>query len=276
MTAMKIGISIRVMGSQSTPEIIQSILESADQAGIESAWIVDHIAIPPDDSEGSEGRYLDPLSTLAWMAGRTKSIKVGTSVLVLPYRPALPTAKTLATIQELSGGRLLLGVGIGWMDPEFKALGIDRRQRGQISDETLRFIHKCFDNDVVETNNQPFLFRPRPERPPIYVGGSAPHAQERALKYGDGWLPMGRLEKLQPAIAEFKNRASEVGHPGEVVTFMPLEEGDLEVSKDRLLAYREAGVTRVIVGRAYEKAEDWLPAIDMIQELTSWGASTWN
>ena len=112
------------MGPQSSPEIIANILKVADNSGIESAWIVDHIAIPPDDSEGSGGRYLDPLATLAWMAAQTRQIHIGTSVLVLPYRPKLPTVKSLATIQELSGGRLLLGVGLGWMSSEFKALGV--------------------------------------------------------------------------------------------------------------------------------------------------------
>jgi len=264
---MNIGISIRVMGTQSSPGTIADILARADQAGIESAWIVDHIAIPPDDSEGSDGRYLDVLTTLAWMAGRTQQIKVGTSVLILPYRPALPTAKALATIQELSGGRLLIGAGIGWMDPEFKALGVPRSQRGVLSDETLSFLHQCFDNDVVEANGQPFLFRPRPAKPPIYIGGGPPHALERALKYGVGWMPMGGIEKLRPHIAEFKARASEMSHPGEVVTFMPLVEGDEDASRARLDVYREAGITRVIVGRQYGSADDWLPTIDLIQKL---------
>ena len=75
------------MGPQSSSDIISTILKAADAAGIESAWIVDHIAIPPDDSEGSGGRYLDPLTTLGWMAAQTHQIMIGTSVLVLPYRP---------------------------------------------------------------------------------------------------------------------------------------------------------------------------------------------
>lgn len=265
---MDIGISIRVMGPQSEPGIIQGILNHADQAGIESAWIVDHIAIPPDDSEGSGGRYLDPISTLAWMAGQTSTIRIGTSVLILPYRPMLPTAKALATIQELSMGRLLLGVGIGWMQPEFNALGVPREKRGEISDETLGFINECFDNDVVEANGQPFIFKPRPVKPPVYVGGSAPHAVQRTLKYGDGWLPMGRLEKLKPQIADFKSLAREADHPGEVVTFISLNEQDEAAAAAQLEAYREAGVTRVIVGRPYEKAEEWLPTIDFIHRLT--------
>lgn len=264
---MKIGINIRVMGDQSTPETIQRILLGADEAGIDSAWIVDHIAIPPDDSEGSGGRYLDPLSTLAWMAGQTRNIRIGTSVLILPYRPPIPTAKAIATIQELSNGRLLLGVGIGWMGPEFKALGVPRSKRGKLSDEMLAFLRDCFDNDVVEANGQPFLFRPRPSRPPIYVGGGAPHALDRALKYGDGWLPMGRLEKLTPQIKAFRERAAEMGHPGEVVTFATLPESDEAAAGALLEAYREAGVSELIIGRSYQTAEEWLPTIELIQKL---------
>ena len=264
---MKIGINIRVMGPQSSPEIIAEILRAADAAGVESAWIVDHIAIPPDDSEGSGGRYLDPLATLAWMAAQTKQIKIGTSVLVLPYRPKLPTAKSIATIQELSGGRLLLGVGVGWMNPEFKALGIPRSTRGKVSDETLLFFNDCFTSDLITANGQEFLFKPRPKRPPIYIGGRAPHAIERALKYGDGWLPMGSLEKLQPDIVAFKSKAADQGHPGEVVTFATLDESDEAANLETIEAHKLAGITRMIVGKPYQAAEEWLPAIDMIARL---------
>ena len=265
---MKIGINIRVMGPQSSPEIISTILKAADAAGIESAWIVDHIAIPPDDSEGSGGRYLDPLTTLGWMAAQTHQIMIGTSVLVLPYRPKLPTAKSLATIQELSGGRLLLGVGIGWMEPEFKALGIAKKKRREISDEALGFFNQCFSNDEITSNGQKFLFRPRPLRPPIYIGGRAPHAIERALKFGDGWLPMGSLAKLAPDIDRFKSVAAEQGHPGEVVTFAALNDDDEPGSREIIETYRQAGITRIIVGKPYAKAEEWLPTIEMIARLS--------
>lgn len=265
---MKIGINIRVMGPQSTPETIKTILQAADTAGIESAWIVDHIAIPPDDSEGSDGRYLDPLTTIAWMAAQTQQIKIGTSVLVLPYRPKLPTAKALATIQELSGDRLLLGVGIGWMAPEFKALGIPRETRGKVSDETLQFFNESFASDEVTANGQQFLFRPRPARPPIYVGGGAPHAIERTLQYGDGWLPMGSLEKLAPEIARYQAIAAERGHPGEVVTFARLHDEDKAANQATIEEYRRAGVTRMIIGKPYQHAEEWLPTIETIAGLT--------
>jgi len=256
------------MGPQSSRDTISKILTQAEVSGVESAWIVDHIAIPPDDAEGSGGRYLDPITTLAWMAGQTETILIGTSVLILPYRPRLPTAKSIATIQELSGGRLLLGVGIGWMDPEFQALGVDRRHRGRISDETLAFFRDCFANDVITENGQAFLFNPRPKKPPIYVGGAAPHAIDRAIKYGDGWLPMGRLEKLKPQIKLYKERSlSENGKVGEVVTFISLDDTDLVAARDRLEEYRSAGVDRVILGRPYESAEDWAPTFELLQKL---------
>jgi alkanesulfonate monooxygenase SsuD/methylene tetrahydromethanopterin reductase-like flavin-dependent oxidoreductase (luciferase family) len=152
--------------------------------GFDSVWVVDHIAIPPDDADGSDGRYLDILATLAWLAGITKRVKLGSGVLVLPYRAALPTAKQIATVQELSGNRLIMGMGIGWMDPEFKALGLSRHTRGSVSDETLAFMNDCFASDQVEANGQKLLFKPRPTKPPFLIGGRAPHAIKRAAKYG--------------------------------------------------------------------------------------------
>ena len=97
---MKFGVSLRNMGIQSTPEMMKSCAEYAEQLGFESIWITDHIAIPPDDAEGSGGRYTDPLTTLAWIAGFTTTLNLGVGVLILPYRPALPTAKQIATIQD--------------------------------------------------------------------------------------------------------------------------------------------------------------------------------
>src|SRR5947207_1174853 len=128
---MQLGVVLRNMGPQSTRETLVAAARAADALpAIADLWVVDHIAIPPDDAEGSDGRYLDPLATLAFLAGLTTRVGLGTAVLVLPYRPALPTAKWIATVQELSGGRLRLGVGVGWMAAEFRAVGGDHRRRG--------------------------------------------------------------------------------------------------------------------------------------------------
>src|SRR5438105_10739358 len=129
---MEVGVVLRNMGPQSTRETLEAAARAADALpAVADLWVTDHIAIPPDDAEGSEGRYLDPLATLAYLAGATTRVGLGTSVLVLPYRPPLPTAKAIATVQELSGGRLLLGVGVGWMAAEFRVLGIDLGRRGR-------------------------------------------------------------------------------------------------------------------------------------------------
>lgn len=150
---MNLGITIRTMGPQSTPSIVKECVVSADQAGLDSLWVAEHIAIPPDDAEGSGGRYLDPLTTLAYLAACTERITLGTGVMILPYRPPLVAAKAIATIQELSGERLALGVGIGWMKPEFKALGIRFDQRVRDSERALAFLHEAFGQHVVNTHD---------------------------------------------------------------------------------------------------------------------------
>src|SRR5438132_14149898 len=148
---MQLGVVLRNMGPQSTRETLVAAARAADAApAIADLWVTDHIAIPPDDAEGSDGRYLDPLATLAYLAGATTRVGLGTSVLVLPYRPPLPTAKAIATVQELSGGRLRLGVGVGWMGAEFRAVGVDPRRRGPITDQTLTFLNRCFAADAVQ------------------------------------------------------------------------------------------------------------------------------
>jgi alkanesulfonate monooxygenase SsuD/methylene tetrahydromethanopterin reductase-like flavin-dependent oxidoreductase (luciferase family) len=143
---MKFGVAIRNMGPQSSRETIRACTRIAEDARFDAIFVSDHLCIPPDQTEGSGGRYLDVLATLAWLAGITERIRVGVSVLVLPYRPAVLTAKQIATIQELSGGRMILGVGVGWMKPEFEALGVDIRRRGAIATDTLRVIRHLFDS----------------------------------------------------------------------------------------------------------------------------------
>ncbi len=141
---MQVGVTMRNMGPESTRAMMADCARAAQDSGAESVWITDHVAIPPDDAEGSGGRYVDPLITLAWLAGITRTIKLGSGVIVLPYRPPLMFARQVAALQELSGGRLLLGVGIGWMDAEFRALGIERSDRGRDSDAVLAFLDTVF------------------------------------------------------------------------------------------------------------------------------------
>ena len=153
------------------------------------------------------------LATLAFIAGATEKIRLGVSVLVVPYRPAVLTAKQVATIQELSGERMILGIGVGWMKPEFDALGVEFRRRGAITDETLNVIHHLFGADVPGAYNgklvkfPSFVFLPRPKRPTIWIGGNGPAAMTRAVKFGDGWHPMLPATELKAKVEELHAQA---------------------------------------------------------------------
>jgi len=269
---MKFGVTIRNMGVQSTPDILQRGTQYAESLGFESIWITDHIAIPPDDAEGSGGRYTDPLTTLAYLAGCTTKINVGVGVLILPYRPALPTAKQIATIQELSDGRLLLGAGVGWMDAEFRALGLDRHQRGKLTDATLATFADCFDNHVVEQNGQDFIFSPRPVAPPIYIGGSAPHALKRAIRYGHGWMPMTRHpEGIREAMDMFTKMASEAGARRGPVTAMSGLPEDKSEAEAALAGYEALGVERLVLSVRYDTLDEYKQRLESLGERLATG-----
>jgi probable F420-dependent oxidoreductase len=266
---MRLGLVLRTMGEQATRETLLACARAAERAGLDELWVADHVAIPPDDAEGSGGRYLDPLTALAWLAGATERIGLGTAVLVVPYRPALPTAKAIATLQELSGGRLALGVGVGWMPAEFEALGVPRERRGRITDETLARWRAWFSDDHAEANGQPFLFRPRPPRPALLVGGQPPHALERAARLGDGWMPMGAdPEKLRPHAERLRALARQHGRgPLEIAALGALPLGDPPRARAQLAALAEIGVTRVAHGGRYTDAADFAATAEALTAL---------
>ena len=264
---MKLGVLLRNMGPASSPELLTMAARAVDATpAVSDLWVVDHIAIPPDDAEGSGGRYLDPLATLAYVAGITTRVSLGTAVLVLPYRPALPTAKWIATIQELSGGRLLVGVGVGWMAAEFRALGIPYARRGAITDATLAFLAQCFADDVATAHDQPFYFRPRPEPPPLFIGGAPPHAFRRAITHRAGWIPLGLSpDALRPLAATFRAQAADAGlGVPEIVVLGALPVDAPDQARALVDAYREAGATRFIHGGRYAERADLDRALDTL------------
>ena len=213
---MKFGIAIRNMGPQSTAAAIRACALAAEQIGFDALFVSDHLCIPPGQTEGSGGRYLDVLATLAFIAGATQRIRLGISVLVLPYRPAVFTAKLLATIQELSAERMILGVGSGWMREEFDALGVDFKKRGAIATETLRVIRHLFANEAEPYRGElisfpAFVFKPR---------------------------PVARVKR--EAAARGKTALEIVARSG-----FPID--DTARARERLAQYAHAGVTYVIV-----------------------------
>ena len=272
---MRFGFALRLMGVAANAEVLRESARLAEEAGLDAVWVPDHIAIPPDDAEGSGGRYLDPLTSLAWLAAATDRIRIGTAVLVVPYRPILPTAKAIATIQELSGGRLELGVGVGWMGSEFEALGVDRRQRGRITDETLRFLNEAFgaEDDVTSLRDQPFLFRPNPPKPRIWIGGAAPHALDRAAREGDGWMPMtDDPEKIREDADGLRARFIDAGRTDpEIAAFGALGHRSEAEDLDRLAALEALGVTEYIQGARYDDLDGFRKSFDpLVERIAAW------
>jgi probable F420-dependent oxidoreductase len=257
---MKLGIHLLNRGPNAKRALILESAQIADTLPVDELWVFDHLAIPREQSEGSQGFYIEPLATLAYVAGATARVGIGTRVLILPYRPPLLTAKWVAAIQELSGGRLILGVGVGWLDAEFRALGVAKARRGALTDETLDVINRCFAEDEVEVNGQRFLFRPRPQRPPILVGGSPPQALARAVRYGDGWMvPRGDdAAALREPIATLRRMMREAGKPAPEISVsgtLPLD--DREAARAKLTALADAGVTRFALNQAYASGAEF-------------------
>jgi probable F420-dependent oxidoreductase len=250
---MKYGVAIRNMGPQSTRTTIRACAKTAEALGFDALFVSDHLCIPPDQTEGSGGRYLDVLATLAYLAGATERIRLGISVLVVPYRPAVLTAKQIATIQELSDGRMILGVGVGWMEPEFEALGVDKRKRGRITDETLRVIHHLFSHEAEAYRGDlvsfpAFVFSPRPAEPAIWIGGNGEAAHRRVVEFGKGWHPMLPADKLKPAVAALNQKlAAKQLSAVEIVVRRGMRFDDLGAAKAKLQAERDAGATYFIL-----------------------------
>jgi probable F420-dependent oxidoreductase len=277
---MKYGIAIRNMGPQSSRKTIRECARIAEQTGFDALFVSDHLCIPPDQTEGSGGRYLDVLATLAFLAGATERIRLGVSVLVVPYRPAVLTAKQIATIQELSGDRVILGVGVGWMKPEFEALGADIKQRGAITTETLAVLHHLWESEEARPYEgklvkfPAFVFLPRPARPPIWIGGNSAAAQERVLKFGDGWHPMLRTAEMKPAVDALKAKVTAAGKPApEIIVRRGMRLEDSAAARAKLDADREAGATYFILdlGR-YENESAFGRAVDTFMSKVTSGA----
>ena len=188
---MELGLYVRNMGPQSTRGTLVDCARAAEQAGIDHLWVADHIAIPPDQAEGSGGRYLDPLATLAFLAAATDRIRLGTGVLVLPYGLRSPPRsgwRRFRSCREV--GSSSASARDGW-SRSFRSWG--RRASAEARSPirlSSSFTAASPPTRSVEAG-QPFLFLPRPKRPPIYVGGAGRAVLRRTARFGEGWMPNG-------------------------------------------------------------------------------------
>jgi probable F420-dependent oxidoreductase len=225
-------------GEFQTPQAVREIAEALDRSRVFACYLTDHPAPSADWLHNTPGGHdaLDPFTGLAFIASLTTRVKLMTNIIVLPYRSPFITAKSATTLQVLSGGRFILGVGVGYQKVEFDALGVPHEERGARSDEALEVIRLAWAGGAVVKQGRFFNAvenesRPVPSpHPPIWVGGGSTRAAERAARWGDAWLPVyfpaiesnrvvsgasvGTLADLKTKIARVRELRAELGKTG--------------------------------------------------------------
>lgn len=277
---MKVGISLPQLGPQASPENLIRVARRAEELGYDSAWVLERILWPVNPKEpypaSPDGvlpvayqNVLDPLETLTFVAAHTSKIRLGTSVLVLPYHTPIQLARRIATLDVLSGGRVDVGVGAGWSRDEFEAAGTPFEGRGARCDEFLQTMIAIWTTDPVSFAGRFYhipesKIGPKPlqkPHPPIYVAGFGKYAFERAAKYGNGWNPSGSLnwEWLEAMIKQLHETARAAG-AGQMAVVLraftmvfaqPAPDrqpmmGTLEEIKEDIHRLRKIGVTELV------------------------------
>jgi probable F420-dependent oxidoreductase len=294
---MLIGVTVPNAGPLAQTDASVQLAVTAEAHGFDSVWVADHLIIPAESSQSypyarqagmplsPDWAFLEPLIALAAIASRTKRVLLGTGVYLLPLRHPLATAKAAASLDVLSGGRLLLGVGLGWISEEYAAMGVPWAERGRIMDEQIALLRAlwreerpCFAGDHWKLEG--FGFEPKPANGgiPILIGGNAPPARRRAVRLGDGWHVID-LEPQELAIraraltadCEMLGRAATPTlsmYASIAVTERPITAaerqfplmGSVGQIAETLTAYRDAGLGHIVLAarglasiQAYEK-----------------------
>ena len=199
---MRLGVNVPNFGPGTDPDILRRWALTAEGLGFNLLMVSDHVAVTPDVAEQYPAPFYEPFTTLAWLAGLTRRIRLGTTVLILPYRHPLLTARMAANLNDLSGGRLVLGVGVGWARQEFDALGVPFRDRGRLTDLHLLAIRAAW-ADGEDYRGGPI---------PVWVGGNSDAALRRAVRLGDAWHPLrftpgwltGALDRMKAIAGELQ------------------------------------------------------------------------
>lgn len=263
---MEYGITLPNAGPLATADAFVLLATRAEELGFTSLWVTDHIAMPlsiKSPYPGASDRrvswdptvpFLDALTALTWAAAVTRSARLGTSVLVLPMRQPLAVAKTVGTLDYLSGGRVILGVGAGWMEEEFALLGQRFADRGGRAREAIRVLKACWGDDPIRFEGRyyrlpPFGMDPKPRqgvRLPVLSGGESDAALRRAAEVCDGWHPFGLgpgqvkdgLARLEPLVARAGRSMAEMfltARPGPAAPLTRELAGQYETLGVRLL-----------------------------------------
>ena len=258
---MKFGL--RLLHLHGDVDRTTAVVEEADRLGFESAWLPEHLVVPADaEASPDTGHptgipsgwpWFDPFVYLAHLGARTTSIRLGTSVYILALRSPFVAARSIQTLDIVTGGRAEVGVGAGWLRHEWEAVGVEMAGRGRRLEEAIAVCRKLWRNDPVDHHGEHvafsgmrFLPKPiQPGGPPIHIGGETPIALARAARLGDGWIGRDHdPSTVAPLVAELARLVAEAGRePGELemtVRATPASLGDLP-------AWERTGVTRLLV-----------------------------
>lgn len=257
---MKIGLFAINFGTCGDPGTAVKVARAAEAAGFESVWTGEHIVLPdpalPSFPLATTTPLLDTTVALTWIAAHTKGIRLGSGIIVLPLRNPVLLAKELASVDVVSGGRLIVGVGAGWLAPEFEALGVPMEERGARMDDALRAMRALWTSEHPEHRGTFASFGgvaayPQPVQrpmPPIVIGGESPAALRRAVTMGNGWYGFAlTTEKTKQHVEALRRAAEQYGRPEElekleisVTPVGPFDQRSVE-------AYAAAGVDRLVL-----------------------------
>jgi probable F420-dependent oxidoreductase len=279
---MKFGIGFATSGAFSDPALLGHLAVTAERCGFDSLWSVEHVAIPVPHTPyagskdgkmpgGDDVAIPDPLIPLAYVAAITKTIKLATGILILPQRHPIYTAKEVATVDLLSGGRVILGIGSGWMKEEFDALGLDFHRRGAMTDEAIQALRALWHEGTSSFSGKHFKFGPlyscpKPVRKdvPIHVGGYSTAAARRAGRYGDGFFPtVMNPEKLNELFGIVRTEAKKAGRNPDAIEFSCMTRS---VDAASLKALADLGVSRVVVNPPGAKPDALTRGLEKFQQ----------
>jgi probable F420-dependent oxidoreductase len=233
------------------PAELARVAVACDEAGFAYVGVCDHVSLPAAVAPSMGTHWVDPISTLGWIAAQTQQVMLLTHVYVLPYRHPLMAAKQFATLDYLSNGRMICGIGAGHVEAEFDHLGVDFAGRGKAMDDGIPVLAAALDSEFVDG----FGARPRPVqdgRPPIWVAGSSPVAIRRAARHADGWLPQGpsNADMVAMLLAE---REQHGGHPmaiGHITPFLHVGDPTWDVGEATLSGSAQSIAERILAGTA--------------------------
>ncbi len=264
-----------------TIDDVARIVAAADGLGYDHVTCSEHVAIPTTVAATRGGRYWDPLATFGYLAAVTEAIRLTTSVVVLGYHHPLAIAKRYGTLDQVSGGRLILGVGVGSLEAEFDLLGAEFADRGARADDSMRALRAAMSSPHPSYHGPYFQFEgveldpaALQERVPMWVGGRTARSLQRAIELGDGWCPFGlSLDELDHMITAARSTEAWHARPDELDlvlqaprAFDPL--GDLEATIEGVVALRGAGATVVSLRLVHHSRAHYIEQLEAMIETT--------